>query len=249
MPKNDKLEGSAPAKGNAGTQICGLVMPISGFAGHDTQHWVDVRKVLERAISESGMTPQPVWESAVTDIIQGRIIRNLCLNPMVVCDVSELNPNVMFELGVRLAFKKPVVIVADDMTRLPFDTNVIEHLIYPPNLYFPKMVVFIQDLADRIRRVAASVSSGEYQPYLDTFASLEHRATPPRFPGVVDAPVSENRWTDEKLGRLQELWDQGMPASRIADELGGMSRNAVIGKAHRLGLRSRPSPNAIPLKP
>ena len=49
-------------------------------------------------------------------------------------------------------------------------------------------------------------------------------------------------WTDERIDRLKELWTQGMTASQIADELGGVSRNAVIGKAHRLGLESRPSP-------
>jgi len=49
-------------------------------------------------------------------------------------------------------------------------------------------------------------------------------------------------WTDERIERLKELWSQGMTASQIADELGAVSRNAVIGKAHRLGLQSRPSP-------
>ncbi|MBV9931784.1 MAG: GcrA cell cycle regulator [Alphaproteobacteria bacterium] len=49
-------------------------------------------------------------------------------------------------------------------------------------------------------------------------------------------------WTDERIERLKGLWMQGMTASQIAEELGGVSRNAVIGKAHRLGLQSRPSP-------
>jgi GcrA cell cycle regulator len=49
-------------------------------------------------------------------------------------------------------------------------------------------------------------------------------------------------WTDERIEQLKALWSKGMTASQIADELGGVSRNAVIGKAHRLGLQSRPSP-------
>ena len=49
-------------------------------------------------------------------------------------------------------------------------------------------------------------------------------------------------WTDERIDRLKEMWTRGMTASQIADELGAVSRNAVIGKAHRLGLQSRPSP-------
>ncbi|MEQ9662219.1 MAG: GcrA family cell cycle regulator [Parasphingopyxis sp.] len=49
-------------------------------------------------------------------------------------------------------------------------------------------------------------------------------------------------WTDERIDQLKKMWAKGMTASQIADELGGVSRNAVIGKAHRLGLKSRPSP-------
>ena len=49
-------------------------------------------------------------------------------------------------------------------------------------------------------------------------------------------------WTDERIDQLKKLWESGMTASQIAEELGGVSRNAVIGKAHRLGLQSRPSP-------
>jgi GcrA cell cycle regulator len=49
-------------------------------------------------------------------------------------------------------------------------------------------------------------------------------------------------WTDERIERLKELWTKGMTASQIADDLGTISRNAVIGKAHRLGLQARPSP-------
>lgn len=49
-------------------------------------------------------------------------------------------------------------------------------------------------------------------------------------------------WTDERIEQLRQLWGKGITASQIADELGGVSRNAVIGKAHRLGLKARPSP-------
>ena len=49
-------------------------------------------------------------------------------------------------------------------------------------------------------------------------------------------------WTEERIERLKKMWADGATASQIADELGSVSRNAVIGKAHRLGLEQRPSP-------
>ena len=50
-------------------------------------------------------------------------------------------------------------------------------------------------------------------------------------------------WTDARIEMLRTGWEQGLTASQIAEQLGeGISRNAVIGKAHRLGLKARPSP-------
>jgi GcrA cell cycle regulator len=50
-------------------------------------------------------------------------------------------------------------------------------------------------------------------------------------------------WTDERVEKLQAMWNEGMSAAQIAKALGGVTRNAVIGKVHRLGLSNR-GPNA-----
>ena len=49
-------------------------------------------------------------------------------------------------------------------------------------------------------------------------------------------------WSSERIDQLRSLWQEGLSASQIAVSLGGITRNAVIGKAHRLGLMGRPSP-------
>ena len=49
-------------------------------------------------------------------------------------------------------------------------------------------------------------------------------------------------WTEVRVEKLKCLWEEGLSASQIAEHLGHVTRNAVIGKAHRLGLSSRPSP-------
>ena len=46
-------------------------------------------------------------------------------------------------------------------------------------------------------------------------------------------------WTDDKVNKLKELWGKGQTASQIAEIIGGVSRNAVIGKAHRLNLSAK----------
>lgn len=53
-------------------------------------------------------------------------------------------------------------------------------------------------------------------------------------------------WTDERVELLKKLWSEGLSASQIAAELGGVTRNAVIGKVHRLGLSGRAKAAASP---
>ena len=57
-------------------------------------------------------------------------------------------------------------------------------------------------------------------------------------------------WTDERVELLKKLWSDGLSASQIAAELGGITRNAVIGKVHRLGLSGRAkSPSSAAPRP
>ena len=53
----------------------------------------------------------------------------------------------------------------------------------------------------------------------------------------------KNSWTEERLEKLRALWDKGLSISSIGEEL-GVTRNAIAGKAHRLGLKKRQSPIA-----
>ena len=53
-------------------------------------------------------------------------------------------------------------------------------------------------------------------------------------------------WTEEKVEKLKELWGKGNTASQIAEIIGGISRNAVIGKAHRLNLSAKIKKRGIP---
>ncbi|HHI88992.1 MAG TPA: GcrA cell cycle regulator [Hellea balneolensis] len=56
-------------------------------------------------------------------------------------------------------------------------------------------------------------------------------------------------WTDERVEILSKLWAEGLSASQIAAKLGGVTRNAVIGKVHRLGLSGRAKPKRKTAKP
>lgn len=56
-------------------------------------------------------------------------------------------------------------------------------------------------------------------------------------------------WTEERVSLLRKLWAEGLSASQIAKQLGGVTRNAVIGKVHRLGLAGRATPSRPAKRP
>src|SRR5690606_35815500 len=93
---------------------------------------------------------------------------------IVVCDVSGKNPNVMFELGMRLAFDKPTVIVKDDKTDYSFDTGIIEHVGYPRDLRFSKIVLFKDKLSEKVKATyQKSLSDPEHSTFLKSFGRFQ----------------------------------------------------------------------------
>jgi hypothetical protein len=153
---------------------CGIVMPISAIDGCNEAHWADVLEVINEAIDDSGFYGELVSNADEVGIIHKRIIQNLYENPMVVCDVSGKNPNVMFELGMRLAFDKPTIIIKDDKTTYSFDTSAIEHLEYPRDLRFTKVVEFKKKLADKLKATHKKASEDpNYTTFLKHFGEFK----------------------------------------------------------------------------
>lgn len=159
---------------NEEKKVCGIVMPISTLDGCNEGHWSDVLEIITEAIKEAGFEGNIVSNADDVGIIQQRIIQNLYENPIVVCDVSGKNPNVMFELGMRLAFDKPTIIIKDDKTSYSFDTSPIEHIEYPRDLRFSRIVDFKSKLAEKIRATfEKSTTDPSYTTFLKHFGEFK----------------------------------------------------------------------------
>lgn len=148
-------------------------MPISAIDGCTEQHWSDVKEIITEAVELAGFKANLVSHADDVGIIQKRIIQNLYENPIVVCDVSGKNPNVMFELGLRLAFDKPTIIIKDDKTSYSFDTSPIEHLEYPRDLRFTKIVEFKKALMEKVQAtLKKSKEDHNYTTFLKHFGTF-----------------------------------------------------------------------------
>lgn len=191
----------APSKDNSETPevlpFCGIIMPIAAMAGYDGSHWDRVRTVLNEAIHDAGFSPRLVSESEDIGVIHARIVQNLYDDPIVVCDVSGKNANVMFELGMRLAFDKPTIVIKDDVTDYSFDTSPIEHINYRADLRF-------DDVRDFKKRVTAAIKASTtkreadptYSPFLGHFGKF-------KVAGLDTTTVGSDQFIIEQLVDLQ----------------------------------------------
>jgi hypothetical protein len=199
-------------------QYCGVIMPISGIDGCNEQHWDDVREIVEAAVEKAGFEPRLVSDADEVGIIQKRIIQNVYNDPVVVCDVSGKNPNVMFELGMRLAFDKPTIIVKDDKTTYTFDTAPIEHLEYPRDLRFAKIVEFQDNLTAKIEATHKKAQTDKnYTTFLKNFGSFSVAKLETRTLDRDDFILEELRSLKSLVMRQPRIIDESSSGRRIDD--------------------------------
>lgn len=154
-------------------KTCGIIMPIAAMGDYSAGHWSDVKSLLIRACEMAGFNARLVSEAEDARVIQTSIVQNIYDDPIVVCDVSGKNANVMFELGMRLAFNKPVVIVVDSNSGFSFDTSPIEHVIYRRDLRIIETEEFIKNLAKKIEGTYKESLKPEYRSFLSNFSHIQ----------------------------------------------------------------------------
>lgn len=156
----------------------GLVMPIASIEDCGAEHWLDVQAIIKDAVSNipgfDAIRVNLVSESNSSGLIHKRIVQGLYSSHVVICDVSCKNPNVMFELGMRLAFDKPTIIIKDNKTSYTFDAGGIEHIEYPRDLRFQKIVEFKETLSIKVLATYRDWRADpNHSPFLKSFGSFK----------------------------------------------------------------------------
>lgn len=193
---------------------CGLIMPISAIDGCSEAHWDEVRIIIKEALADTPFVVELVSDSNEIGIIQKRIVQNIYDNDIVVCDVSAKNPNVMFELGMRLAFDKPAIIIKDDKTNYSFDTSPIEHLQYPRDLHYHAIQAFKVKLREKVLATYAASKGDSYTTFLKNFGQFVVAK-------IDEKPVGKEEFILEAISEIRsELRSiaktQGRPALSIS---------------------------------
>jgi hypothetical protein len=226
-PTKKKLPPSEPAPSEpvTATLKCGIVMPISALDGCSEAHWAEVLDIISASIEKAGFEPSLVSHTDEVAFIHKTIVQNLYDNPIVVCDVSGKNSNVMFELGLRLAFDKATIVIKDDKTSYSFDTSPVEHLEYPRDLRFARIVDFQERLTQKIK---ATHEKATNDPNYSTFLKHFGDFTTPK---LDKKEVSGQEYIISQLNSLGEAVRQ-LSAARVRAASPGPTISASRNRTH-----------------
>ncbi|WP_104657614.1 RNA helicase [Ralstonia insidiosa] len=188
---------------------CGLVMPISDIDGYPRGHWTEVKAIITDAVhSVDGLQfdVDLVSSSEVAGVIQKRIVQRLYSDDIVICDVSAKNANVMFELGMRLAFDRPTVLIKDDQTPYIFDTGPLEHIEYPASLRHSQIRAFTAALAEKVKATyERSRQNADSTSYLKSFGTFEVAKIPTKYVEGQDVVIGELKEMRQEMGLLSRI--------------------------------------------
>jgi hypothetical protein len=141
---------------------CFVIMPFSKTNKHTREYWTDhFEKFLKPEIETNN--PLIAFRSAPLkgDILK-QIITDLVISPIVVCDITDFNPNVFWELGVRQSFKHCTITIAERGIKIPFDLGLKGTLFYYPNSHI-KMAEFKKQFQSAIKECLVNPESPDSQ--------------------------------------------------------------------------------------
>lgn len=197
-------------------KTCFIIMPITTpkslltAYGDDANHFKHVLEcIFVPSIEEAGLKAIPP-KAKGDDVIQGKIIKELETADLVLCDMSTLNANVFFELGIRTSLNKPACMVKDELTdKVPFDTGIVNYHTYSGALRTWERDQQVEKLVEHIKD---TISKGEAVNSLWKYFGLSSTAIPAPTGGVeerlefltsqIEAMRSERK---EPLGILDKV--------------------------------------------
>lgn len=139
---------------------CFIIMPISDCDGYDNGHFLHVYEdIIKPAVEKAEFIPRRADEVKETNLIHLDILKKLIDAPIAICDLSTRNPNVLFELGIRQAFDKPVVLIQEKGTPRIFDIAPLRYLEYSKEMKYHEVLKSQEELTSAI--IATKAAEGE----------------------------------------------------------------------------------------
>lgn len=184
---------------NSKKEKCFVIMPFSDSGDYVSGHFSRVYNyIFKPAIEKAGYIPHRIDAEKSSNLIQERIIRELIEAPMVLCDLSSRNPNVLFELGIRQAFDKPVVLVKDESTERIFDISGLSTVEY-------RKSCIIDEAQKDINNISVAIEETKKDNHFNSLIGLINAS-----PATITSgkAIENNQYTDYMLKKIYSMVDK-----------------------------------------
>jgi hypothetical protein len=126
--------------------ICFVVTPIGADESAERRYADGITDgVLKPVLEEFNLVPLVAHRIAKAGSINSQVINNLYTSKLVIANLTGLNPNVMYEVGIRYTMRKPMILICEKGTRLPFD------IIEERTIFYANDIAGSEELKDRLR--------------------------------------------------------------------------------------------------
>jgi hypothetical protein len=163
---------------------CFIIMPIADPESYEKGHFKKVYEdIFKVACEKSGFHAIRADEVQQTNLIHLDILQKLIDSPMAICDLSNRNPNVLFELGLRQAFDKPTVLVQECGTPKIFDISPLRYTEYRKELRYREVLEDQDSIAEALKATKIATDNGEG---INSIISLLSLSSPASLKEVTD---------------------------------------------------------------
>jgi hypothetical protein len=196
---NEKKDASAENK------MCFVVMPITDPDGYVKGHFKHVyQDIVYPACQQAGFKPVRADEVKQSNLIHLDILQKLIEAPMAICDLSNRNPNVLFELALRQAFDKPVALIQETGTPQIFDISPLRYAEYRKERIYHEVLEDQKTIAGAIEETFNSHGNGRS---INSIVKLLALSKPAALPEI-GSPEARADYQQIILAELSQLRDE-----------------------------------------
>lgn len=202
---------------------CFVIMPISDQGDYPEGHFTRVyEQIIKPAIEESGYSAYRVDDNKISDSIIGNIFEAIQECPMAVCDLSNRNPNVLYELGLRQAYDKPVVLIQDERTERIFDISGINTVSYNSNRLYENVL----DAREKIKEAIVATKEGKRQTMVKVVQAKSAQ--------ISIEPLSNEAVFQVAIAEIKDQLDKILSAQEKSIQKNSVSEKTIKGGFQRL---------------
>ncbi len=201
---------------------CFVIMPIADPEGYAKGHFGYVyENIIRPSCTMAGFNAVRADEVKETNLIHLDLLKKLIEAPIAICDLSSRNPNVLFELGIRQAFDKPVVLIQEKDTPKIFDIAPLRYLEYSQEMKYHEVLTVQQKLKETIE---ATFAAGNDVTNVNSIVKLLALSSPASIPDLENGKESlALEVMQAELRNMRQIMEMSIFESRKGSKRGSIS--------------------------